>query len=226
MGAEVNKASLTPRTLEYDLTNEGGLDGTYRLLKNIMGLWLVQRCKRSFDAKGRVRSYAELESLAAKAKPLRSLINPNDSRFLNPPDMPKAIQAFCRETGQPVPRTEGEILRCARESLALMYREVLGALEELTGNRIAVIHIVGGGSKDGLLNQMTADACQRPVITGPVEATAMGNLLTQVRADGELKSLAEMREVVRRSSEVREFKPEREAGWPEAAGRFGELIGK
>jgi rhamnulokinase len=226
MGAEVNKASLTPRTLEYDLTNEGGLDGTYRLLKNIMGLWLVQRCKRSFDAKGRVRSYAELEALAAKAKPLRSLINPNDSRFLNPPDMPKAIQAFCRETGQPVPRTEGEILRCARESLALMYRGVLGALEELTGNRIEVIHIVGGGSKDDLLNQMTADTCQRPVITGPVEATAMGNLLTQVRADGELKSLAEMREVVRRSSEVREFKPEREAGWPEAAGRFGELIGK
>lgn len=223
MGTEVARASLTPRTLEYDLTNEGGLDGTYRLLKNIMGLWLVQRCKRSFDARGKVRSYAELEKLAAKARPLRSLVNPNAARFLNPPDMPKTIQAFCRETGQPVPRTEGEILRCARESLALMYREVLGALEELTRNRIEVIHIVGGGSKDALLNQMTADACRRPVVAGPVEATAMGNLLTQVRASGEVESLAEMRTVVRRSSGVKQFTPNSGSDWDTAAIRFARL---
>jgi rhamnulokinase len=220
MGAEVNKASLSARTQELNLTNEGGLDGTYRLLKNIMGLWLVQQCKRAFDARGRKYEYGQLAQMAAKAPALRSIVNLDDSRFLNPPDMPKAIQDFCRETKQPVPKTEGELVRCAYESLALKYREVLGWLEELTGNRIEVIHIVGGGSKSAILNQFTADACQRPVITGPVEATAMGNLLVQVRASGELASLAEMREVVRKSSDVATYRPGKPAAWEDASGRF------
>ena len=220
MGVEVQKAVLTPRALEMNMTNEGGIDGTYRLLKNIMGLWLVQQCKRSFDAAGRKYDYAELAALAAKAKPFRSIVNLNDARFLNPPDMPKAIQEFCRETKQPVPKTEGELVRCAYESLALKYRETLGSLEELTGEKVEVIHIVGGGSQSRILNQFAADACQRPVVTGPVEATAMGNLLTQVKADGELSSLAEMREVVRSSSEVQRYEP---AAWNAAADRFAEL---
>ncbi|NOS69838.1 MAG: rhamnulokinase [Verrucomicrobia bacterium] len=220
MGVEVQKAALSPRALELNMTNEGGIDGTYRLLKNIMGLWLVQQCKRSFDAAGRKYDYAQLAAMAGKARPLRSIVNLNDPRFLNPPDMPKAIQEFCRETKQPVPKTEAELVRCAYESLALKYREVLGSLEELTGEQIEVIHIVGGGSQSQLLNQFTADACQRPVITGPVEATAMGNLLTQIRADGELGSLAEMREVVRASSQVRRYEP---AAWNEAADRFAKL---
>jgi rhamnulokinase len=223
MGAEVRKASLSARTQELNLTNEGGLDGTYRLLKNIMGLWLVQQCKRSFDARGRKYDYAELAKMAAKAPALRSIVNPDDSRFLNPPDMPKAIQDFCRETRQPVPKTEGELIRCAYESLALKYREVRGWLEELTGTGIEVIHIVGGGSKSGILNQFTADACQRPVVTGPVEATAMGNLLVQVRASGELSSLAEMREVIRKSSDVATFKPGKAAAWEDASARFAAL---
>ncbi|MDB6068812.1 MAG: carbohydrate kinase [Pedosphaera sp.] len=223
MGVEVKKAALTPRALELNMTNEGGIDGTYRLLKNIMGLWLVQQCKRSFEAGGKMYTYAELEQLAAQAPPLRSLINPNSTRFLNPPDMAKAMQDFCRETRQPVPKTAGELLRCARESLALMYREVCGSLEELTGERIDVIHIVGGGSKDKLLNQMTADACQRPVMAGPVEATALGSLLTQVRADKELGSLAEMREVVRAWSPVEKFEPSAPSAWLEAADQFAEL---
>lgn len=223
MGVEVQTASLTPRTLELNLTNEGGVDGTYRLLKNIMGLWLVQQCKRSFEARGSSTSYAELEQLASQAKPLRSIVNPDDSRFLNPPDMPKSIQEFCKETKQPVPKTEGELTRCARESLALKYREVVGWLEELAGDQIEVIHIVGGGSKDALLNQMTADACGRPVVTGPVEATALGNLLTQVRADGEVGSLAEMREVVRASSEVARFEPADSSAWEDASARFAAL---
>ncbi len=130
MGVEVNKASLSARTQELNLTNEGGLDGTYRLLKNIMGLWLVQQCKRAFDAKGRKYEYGQLAQMAAKAPALRSLVNPDDSCFLNPPDMPKAIQDFCRETRQPVPKTEGELIRCAYESLAFKYRQVLGWLEE------------------------------------------------------------------------------------------------
>jgi rhamnulokinase len=220
MGVEVKQPVLTARALELNMTNEGGIDGTYRLLKNIMGLWLVQQCKRSFDAAGRKYDYAQLADMAAKARPLRSIVNLNDPRFLNPPDMPKAIQNFCRESKQPVPRTEGELVRCCYESLALKYREVLGSLEELTGNRIDVIHIVGGGSQSKLLNQFTADACQRTVVSGPVEATALGNLLTQVKADGELASLAEMREVVRASSEVQRFEP---AAWNEAAVKFAGL---
>jgi rhamnulokinase len=223
MGVEVTKASLSARTQELNLTNEGGLDGTYRLLKNIMGLWLVQQCKRAFDAAGRKYDYAELAQMAAKAAPLRSIVNPDDARFLNPPNMPKALQEFCRETHQPIPKTEGELVRCAYESLALRYREVLGWLEELTNNRIEVIHIVGGGSKNQILNQFTADACQRPVVAGPVEATALGNLLVQVRASGELSSLAEMRRIIRQSSDLKTYQPGKGAAWEAAAARFAEL---
>lgn len=220
MGVEVKKAALSPRALELNMTNEGGIDGTYRLLKNIMGLWLVQQCKRSFDAAGKKYDYVQLAAMAAKAAPLRSIVDLNDARFINPPDMPKAIQEFCRETKQSMPKTEGELARCCYESLALKYREVLSSLEELTGEKIEIIHVVGGGSQNRLLNQFTADACQRPVLAGPVEATAMGNLLTQIRADGELGSLSEMREVVRASSSVQHYEP---AAWNEAADRFGEL---
>jgi len=223
MGVEVQKASLSKRTEELNLTNEGGLDGTYRLLKNIMGLWLVQQCKRAFDARGESVDYGQLARQAAKAPALRSLVNPDDSRFLNPPDMPKAIQSFCRETNQPVPKTQGELVRCAYESLALKYRQVLGWLEELAGNRIEVIHIVGGGSQSDILNQFTADACQRPVLAGPVEATAMGNLLVQVRSSGQLSSLAEMRSVIRKSAQVKSYEPRNPEPWEAAAARFENL---
>lgn len=217
MGVEVNQASVTPRTQELNLTNEGGLDGTFRLLKNIMGLWLVQQCKRSFDTRGQTRNYAELAALASKSRPLRCVIDPDDPRFLNPPDMPKAIQDFCRQSGQATPKTTGELVRCAYESLALKYRQVLAWLEELTGNRLEVIHVVGGGSQSSILNQFTADACQRPVLAGPVEATALGNLLVQIRSSGELASLAEMRQVVRASSKIVEFQPGSAAPWDSVA---------
>jgi rhamnulokinase len=157
---------------------------------------------------------------AAASKPLRSVIDVNDTRFLNPPDMPKTIQDYCRETNQAVPKTVGELVRCCYESLALKYGEVLASLEELTGETIEVIHIVGGGSQNKLLNQFTADVCQRPVISGPVEATALGNLLTQIRASGELSSLAEMREVIRDSSNVQCFNPKSGTAWREAAERL------
>jgi len=223
MGVEVQKAVLSRRALDLNMTNEGGLDGTYRLLKNIMGLWLVQQCRRSFEARGSQYDYVQLAQLAARAKPLRSLVNLNDPRFLNPPDMPKAIQDFCRETKQPVPRCEGELVRCCYESLALKYGEVLASLEELTGETAEVIHIVGGGSQNKVLSQFAADVCQRPVVTGPVEATALGNLLTQVRASGELSSLAEMREVIRTSGGVQGYEPKPSAAWREAAGRLADL---
>ncbi|MBC8097368.1 MAG: rhamnulokinase [Akkermansiaceae bacterium] len=223
MGVEVKEACLTKRALELNMTNEGGFGGTYRLLKNIMGLWLVQQCKRSFDARGEKHDYGELARLATEAKPLRSLLNLDDPRFLNPPDMPRAIQEFCRETGQPVPKTEGELIRCAYESLALKYREVLGHLEELTGERTEVIHIVGGGSQNKVLSQFAADACQRPVVTGPVEATVMGNLLVQVWAAGEIESLSEIRDVVRASSSVVRYEPGYAGPWENAATRLANV---
>jgi rhamnulokinase len=223
MGVEVQKAALSPRALELNMTNEGGLDGTYRLLKNIMGLWLVQQCRRAFEARGSQYDYVQLAQLAAQAKPLRSLVNLNDPRFLNPPDMPAAIQDFCRETKQPIPKTAGELVRCCYESLALKYGETLASLEELTGETVEVIHIVGGGSQNKVMSQLAADVCQRPVVTGPVEATALGNLLTQVRASGELSSLAEMREVIRASSVVKRYEPKPSAAWCEAGERLAAL---
>jgi rhamnulokinase len=223
MGVEVGQACLAPRVLELNMTNEGGFGGTYRLLKNIMGLWLVQQCKRSFDSRGGPNNYDELERAAAVARPLRSLLNVNHPLFYNPPDMPGAIQDFCRKTGQFVPKTKGELIRCAYESLALQYRQALGWLEELTGERIEVIHIVGGGSQNRLLNQFTADACRRPVLAGPVEATIMGNLLAQAWAAGEISSLSEMREVIRRSSLIKTYEPTNSDLWEAAAGRFDQL---
>ncbi len=220
MGVETANAVLSQRALDLNMTNEGGADNTYRLLKNIMGLWLLQQCKRSFDAAGKKIDYTQLAQMASRARPFRSIVNPNDTRFINPPNMPKAIQEFCRETNQPVPKTKGELACCAYESLALKYRETLHSLEELTGVQIEVIHIVGGGSQSKYLNQSTADACRRPVVAGPVEATVMGNLLTQMRADGEVSSLSEMREVSRKSSVVQHFKPRKNAAWDDAAERF------
>jgi rhamnulokinase len=226
MGVETPSAVLGPKALEFNVTNEGGVDGTYRVLKNIMGLWLVQRCKHSFDARGLTHDYGQLVTLAEQAQPLRSLIDPDDRRFLSPADMPNAIQEFCRETGQPVPTTEGQLVRCCLESLALKYAVVLDQLEQLTGERAEVIHIVGGGSRNILLNLLAANACQRPVLAGPVEATVLGNLLVQARAAGEVASLAEIREsiyhsVVPASSEP---VPAETAMWQQARQRFAKLL--
>jgi rhamnulokinase len=224
MGVEVNEAVLTDKALEYNVTNEGGIDGTYRLLKNIMGLWLVQECRRSFQRQGRNWDYAQLAEAARSAPPFRSLVDPDDSRFLNPDDMPSALQKACSDHGEPVPETEGQLVRCALESLALKYRFVLNRLEELTGVRVDVIHIVGGGTQNELLNQFTANACGRRVITGPVEATALGNVLVQARSAGELDSLADIREVVRASSKLQRYEPSEEPAWQEAYGRFQEFV--
>lgn len=223
LGVEVQDALLSPRALELNVTNEGGIDGTYRLLKNIMGLWLVQGCRRSFIEKGKEYSYEQLAEMAAQAPAFRSLVNPDDDRFLNPPDMPKAIQDFCRETGQPVPETEGQLVRCVYESLALTYAKVLDGMEELTGTKIEVVHIVGGGSRNKVLNGFAASATNRPVVAGPVEATVFGNLLVQARSHGEIHSLADIRAAVRESSEVVQFDPDNSAAWKDARGRFVEL---
>jgi rhamnulokinase len=223
IGVEVDDAVLTDAALALNVTNEGGIDGTYRLLKNVMGLWLVQQSRAAFERAGRSYDYARLTQLAADAPPFRSLIDPNADGFLNPPDMAQAIRDYCRRTGQPLPETDGQIVRCALESLALKYQQVLTGIESLTGERVEVIHVVGGGSQNELLNQFTANACGRPVIAGPTEATALGNVLVQARAAGDLGTLAEIRAVVRASTPLKTFMPQETAPWQEAAERFAKL---
>ncbi len=226
MGVEVTDAILTPRALELNVTNEGGIDGTYRLLKNIMGLWLVQECRKSFERQGAKYDYAELAAMADKSLPLRSLVNPDDRAFLKPHDMAAAIRQWCGDHGEPIPDTEGALIRCALESLAFKYRMVLEWLEELTETRVDVIHIVGGGSQNDALNQLTADACGRPVIAGPVEATILGNVLVQARAAGELSTLSDIREVVRASHDLKTFEPRTRQPWNDSYDRFTTLVAK
>jgi rhamnulokinase len=224
MGLEVPHAVLTEQALRRNVTNEGGIDGTYRLLKNIMGLWLVQECRRSFERQGRPLDYAEMVRQAEAAPAFRSLVDADDPSFLAPADMPEAIRTWCRKTQQPVPETDGQMIRCALESLALKYRVVLGWLEELSGERVEVIHVVGGGCQNTLLNQFTANACGRPVIAGPVEATALGNVLIQARAGGAITDLREIRSVVRASVELKTFAPTQVDEWQQAAHRLNELL--
>ncbi|MBD3673357.1 MAG: rhamnulokinase [Planctomycetaceae bacterium] len=224
LGVEVQDAILSPRALELNVTNEGGVDGTYRLLKNIMGLWLITQIRESIERSGKTIDYSQLVQRASVAEPFRSLINPDDPMFLSPADMPTAIREWCRKHGQPEPETEGQLARCAFESLALKYRVVLGQLEELTGTPIEVIHIVGGGCQNELLNQFAANSCGRPVIAGPVEGTVMGNVLVQARSLGEIGSLSEIRQVVHNSASIKQYEPTNTSRWKEAFERFVSLI--
>lgn len=223
MGLEIPNANLTERALELNVTNEGGVDGTYRLLKNIMGLWLVQQCRASFERNGRSLDYSTLTQLASEAPAFRSIIDPDDSRFLSPDDMPSAIASWCRETGQPEPETDGQFVRCCLESLALKYRQVLGWMQELEGSPVEVVHIVGGGTKNELLNQFTSNACGCPVVAGPDEGTGMGNILIQARSAGEIGSLADIRTVVKASSELKHYEPQEVDAWNAAAGKLEEF---
>ncbi len=224
VGYESSEPVLSERALAMNATNEGGVEGTWRVLKNVMGLWLVQRCRASFESRGGTDGYGALVAMAEGAPALRSLVDPDDGRFLNPPDMPTAIREFCVESRQPVPGTEAELVRCALDSLALKYAAVLEELESLSGTRFSVVHIVGGGARNALLNQSTADATGRVVLAGPTEATALGNLVWQARAMGEIDSLGAARAVVRASSDVVRFEPRPGAAarWAEARGRLYE----
>jgi rhamnulokinase len=220
MGVEIPAPLINDKVRQYNFTNEGGVGGTIRFLKNIMGLWLVQECRRSFERSGKAYDYDELTRLASAAPAFGSLVDPDHPSFLLPADMPRALAEFCRKTNQPEPQEPGAVIRCALESLALRYRWVLERLEELTGRRLEVIHIVGGGGQNALLCQFAADACNRPVVAGPVEATAIGNVLVQALGLGLLGSLAEGREVVRRSFDVRTYTPQQSEKWQEAYQRF------
>ncbi len=220
MGVERPEPVLTDTARELNFTNEIGFANTVRLLKNISGLWLVQECRRAWSAAGRDFEYATLSRLATEARPFVSLINPADPCFHAPDDMPARIAAHCRDHGEPVPADEGAMLRCIFESLALLYRRTREQLEQITGSPISRLHIVGGGSKNVLLNQCAANALQVPVVAGPVEATAAGNLLVQAQALGRLRTLADLRTVVRNSFDVTTFEPRDGAAWEQAYLRF------
>ena len=225
MGIEVSEPIVTDQALALNFTNEGGVENTFRFLKNIMGLWLVQECRRTWAQAGDEMSYAQMTQLAENAKPFTALIDPDDEIFLPPGDMPSRIVDYCKRTGQPPPSDAGTILRCALESLALKYRWVLEKLEAVRGREIDVIHIVGGGAQNGTLCRFTADATGTTVIAGPIEATAVGNIAVQAIASGLIGSISEAREVVRRSFNVITYEPQNPAGWDEPYGRFLKITG-
>jgi rhamnulokinase len=200
LGLEVDEPALDARAAACNLTNERGVDGTIRLLRNVMGLWLVQECRRHWEAAGQPCDYDELHRLAAGARPDVALFDPDDDEFLAPGDMPARIVAACTRLDQPAPRDPGEIVRSVLVSLACKYRLVLERLEQVSGRRVDCIHVIGGGARNGLLCQLTADVTGRHVLAGPVEATALGNVLVQARAAGRLGSLADIRAVAAASA--------------------------
>lgn len=226
VGAELPHPLITPESLADNFTNEGGLGGTFRFLRNVMGLWLLQECRRRWAQEEEALTYERLAEEAAAAPPFGALIDPDEERFLRPTDMPARIREYCRETGQRVPQSRGEVVRCVLESLALKYRWVIERLDRLLGRRTRVVHVVGGGSQNAMLCQLTADATGRLVRAGPAEATSLGNILAQAWALGHLSSLRDLRAVVRRSVREAVYEPRPSEGWEEAYARLRRLLGE
>ncbi len=223
MGVETAAPVINARTLACNLTNEGGVCGTIRLLKNIAGLWILQECRRTWAAGGEALTYGGMARMARGAPPFRALVDPEDPLFLAPGDMPARLRAYCRRTGQRAPSDKAGTVRMVLESLALAYRRVFGQVGEVTGGQPAVLHVMGGGSRNTLLNRMTADALGVPVEAGPVEATAAGNLLVQLLARRRIGSLAEGRRLVAASFETATYTPRGGEAWEGARERFERL---
>lgn len=223
MGVELPGPVINAKSLALNYTNEGGFGGTTRFLKNIMGLWLVQECRRAFVADGHDHSYGELTQMAERADPFRTLVDPDYPPLFKPGQMPSKIEQYAKQTQQPTPNTRGEFIRTCLDSLALTYRRTLDGLESTLGRRIDVVHVVGGGSQNELLNQLTADACGRTVIAGPVEATGIGNIMVQAMASGAVPDLQTARRIVRESFPVKRFEPESTPNTERAYQRFREL---
>lgn len=223
-GVETDHPILTDSVRDANFTNEGTIQGGFRPLKNIMGLWLIQECRRDWQKRGRNYSWNEIVAEAEQAEPFRSILDPDYGEFFAGGDMVKKIQNFCRKTSQPVPETVGQIARCIYESLALKYRWALERLEEIKGERIEQLNIVGGGIQNKLLNQMAADAIDRPVVTGPIEGAAIGNLLAQAMALGEIRTMDELRDVVRASEPVSRYEPNHTPAWQAAYTRLLSLL--
>lgn len=225
LGVELPSPVINDTTFGLDYTNEGGYNRTTRLLKNIMGLWILQECKRTWDKTGEILSYDELEEMAeTEAKSFTAFIDPDNDMFYSPGNMPEKVIEFCRNTGQEIPQNKASIAKCVLESLALKYRMTVEGLEEILGYKIPVLHIVGGGTKNEVLCRYTADALGREVIAGPVEATSLGNILCQLMALGEIPGIKEARELVRKSFPVRVYEPMDIDSWQEAYSRFRKLV--
>jgi rhamnulokinase len=220
IGTELDAPMVTPLALQLNFTNEGGVHGTTRLLKNVMGLWILQKCRRKWSESGQNPKYSELVELAERGRPFAHLIDPDDESFLRAANMPDAIDEFCRKTHQPSPSSPGAYVRCVLESLALKYRLVLGGLERLCGKRMEEIRVIGGGSRNRLLNQFTADATGRRVLVGPAEATALGNVAIQMLATGEASSLRQVRAQIERSYPIELLHPHETGKWNDQAQRF------
>jgi sugar (pentulose or hexulose) kinase len=220
VGTETDLLITTDEAFQENFANEGGVCGTNRFSKNVMGLWLIQEYQRELEAQGQRRTFAEMDREAQSAEPFVNVIDPDDLRFFEPGEIAGKIRGICRETRQPAPDTIGAFLRCMQESLALAYRDTLEKLERVTGRIYPVVHIIGGGAQSALLNQMTASATKKPVLAGPYEATAIGNLCVQFMAAGEIHNLPEARRIVRASFPVREFLPGEGSAWDAAYERF------
>lgn len=224
MGKEIPEPVTSDIAFKYDITNEGGTDRKIRFLKNIMGLWIEQESRRQWKRQGEVVSFDELSNMAMASKPHACFINPDYLEFQTPGDMPTRIQEFCKKTGQYVPETKGEIVRCIFDSLAMCYRSTVTKIDEITGKKAPFINIVGGGTKEVPLCKLTADACGRPVYTGPVEATALGNIAVQAIANGEIKDVKEARQVIANSFEISCFEPKDKDMWDEGYARFEKIV--
>ena len=220
MGVETDAPVINAETEALNFTNEGGVEGTIRLLKNICGMWLLERCRLNWGD----TSYPELINEADACEPFRSLINPDDDCFANPADMEKAIAEYCRATGQAVPEKRGQVVRCIFESLALRYRQVLENLRSLSPRPIDTLHVIGGGSRNDLLNQFTANAIGIPVIAGPSEATAIGNVMIQAMAAGEATDVAGMRQLINRSIPLKTYQPQDTEAWDAAYIHFKNCV--
>lgn len=226
MGFESNHPVINESSARLNFTNEGGVDHTFRVLKNIMGLWLIQECKRFWDSQKKSYTYPDLVEMAKQSKPFQSLVHPDESRFMLPKSMPEAIAGFCSETNQPVPETPGEFARCVFESLAFAYRKTVDGIKEISDKSINRIHIIGGGSQNDLLCQFTANATGLPVVAGPAEGTALGNIMVQAMAKGYVKSLAEIRKMVRDSFTFKTFEPQDVQMWKDNYNRFLKLTNR
>ena len=224
MGIETEEPIISEESFLHNFTNEGGIDGTTRFLKNITGMWLLEQCRKEWEKAGRDYSYPAIVKMAERATPFRCFVNPDDPRFANPSCMTKAIAGYCEETGQPVPVTDADFVRCIFESLALRYNEVIRMLEGMAPFPIERLHVIGGGSKNNLLNQFTANAIGMPVIAGPSEATAIGNAMVQARSAGIVSTRWEMRRLIAESIGTETFLPQDEKNWKDVYGRYKKIV--
>ncbi|MDE2852974.1 MAG: rhamnulokinase [Chloroflexota bacterium] len=224
LGLELAAPILSDAAYEANVTNEGGYGGSWRLLKNIMGLWLVDQCRATWRAAGVDYSYAQLTAMVREAAPFKAFIEPDDPSFLPPGDMPARVIDYCRRTGQPAPESDADVMATVYISLAYKYRCVLEQLIDVSGQAVDKLHIIGGGAQNALLNQMTANATGRPVIAGPVEATATGNAIAQLIALGELGDVAEARAMLSGAGDLLHFEPRDSAEWDAHYGRFRALL--